>query len=371
MRRDASRIIRFWAFCLPALVLFNAGCSIQMPGGHMPSQPSQATVHARATMQGEHSLRDLAQARGLYIGAAVNMDALQQDEHYRQTLSREFNMVTPENVMKFDAVHPQPSTYTFASGDALVAFAQQHGMEVRGHTLVWHRALPEWITSTTYTRAQLLQILHDHITTVVKHFRGQVRSWDVVNEALQDDGSYNPSVWYNTIGPEYIDMAFRWAHEADPQALLYYNDFGAEGAGVKSDAVYSLVKGMLQRGVPINGVGLQMHTDIVDLVPPADVQANMRRLVALGVKVEITEMDVKLQGDSRPLADKLQIEGSYYHDMLQACLSVKGCDAFVMWGFTDRYTWINHLTGNVDQPLIFDAAYRPKPSYHGLIDALI
>ena len=96
-----------------------------------------------------------------------------------------------------------------------------------------------------------------------------------------------------------------------------------------------------------------------------------RRLVALGVKVEITEMDVKLQGDSRPLADKLQIEGSYYHDMLQACLSVKGCDAFVMWGFTDRYTWINHLTGNVDQPLIFDAAYRPKPSYHGLIDALI
>ena len=312
------------------------------------------------------TLRTLAQTHHILLGTAVNMDALQHDATYDSTLAREFDVVTPENVMKFDAVHPEKNTYTFAQADALVAFAHTHNMQVRGHNLVWYRALPAWITKGSFTRNQLLAILKDHIFTVVGHYRGQVNMWDVVNEAVGDDATMRESLWYRDIGPDYLDWAFRWAHEANPQAHLFYNDYGAEGLNPKSDAIYALVKGMLQRGIPIYGVGLQTHTSILNAPVEQDVIANMQRLAALGLKVQITEMDVQIQGDTRPMTQRLTIQAQIYYNMLHVCLVVKTCEAFVMWGFTDRYTWIPSATRHPDAPLIFDTSYHPKPAYTAL-----
>ena len=316
------------------------------------------------------TLRTLAQTHHILFGTAVNMDALQHDATYDSVLAREFDVVTPENVMKFDAVHPEKNTYTFAQADALVAFAQAHNMQIRGHNLVWYRALPAWITKGSFTRNQLLAILKDHIFTVVGHYRSQVNMWDVVNEAVTNDGKMRNSLWYRDIGPDYLDWAFRWAHEANPQAHLFYNDYGAEGLNAKSDAIYKLVKGMLQRGIPIYGVGLQMHTSILNAPVEQDVIANMQRLAALGLKVQITEMDVQIQGATQPMAQRLALQAQVYYDMLHTCLVVTTCEAFVMWGFTDRYTWIPSATGHPDAPLIFDTSYHPKPAYTAILQEL-
>ncbi len=316
------------------------------------------------------SLRSLANAHGIAIGTAVNIQALQSGPEYQDTLSREFNIVTPENAMKFANIHPNPGVYDFHDADTIVAFAHAHGMQVRGHTLVWYRVVPAWVENGHYTRNELKAILKDHIMTVVSHYRGQVNIWDVVNEAIASDGTLRNTLWLRGIGPDYIDLAFRWAHEANPQAQLFYNDFAAEGLGRKSDAVYALVKGMLQRGVPISGVGLQMHLSLNKVPAMRDVLANMNRLAALGLQVHITEMDVEIQGASGTLEEKLTRQAIIYRDMLEVCLSAPNCNAFVMWGFTDRYSWIPLSTGHADSPLIFDEEYRPKPAYAALISEL-
>ena len=356
-------------FCI--LLLFVAACSstsIQTSVTKPTStvQPAQATPHFV-----DSTLRSLAQARHFYIGTTVDVKALRYEAVYNATLAREFNMVTPEVSMKFSETEPQRDVYTFAKADYIVAFAQAHQMQVRGHNLVWYTDLPTWLTNGTFTRDELIAILRDHIITEVTRYREQVNIWDVVNEAVGDDGTLRDSIWLRGIGPEYIDMAFQWAHEANPQARLFYNDYGGEGLGRKSDAIYALVKGMLQRGVPIDGVGLQMHISL-DRYPSAqDVLANMRRLTALGLEVQITEMDVKTQDDARPMQAKLTAEAQLYGDMLHTCLSVTRCTAFVMWGFTDAHSWIPAYTGHPDYPLIFDAGYRPKPAYFALQRTLL
>ncbi len=314
------------------------------------------------------ALRSLA--RGISIGTAVRADPLQTDLQYRNTLAREFNMLTPENAMKFAAIHPGRNTYTFADADTIVAFAQAHNMQVRGHNLVWYKTIPSWVTKGNFSRTDLVTILREHIMAVVSHYRNSVNIWDVVNEAIDDNGALRDSIWLHVIGPNYIDLAFRWAHQANPQAHLFYNDYGGEGLGHKSDAIYTLVKGLLQRGIPISGVGLQMHVSLKTSPKPQDVLTNMKRLTALGLEVQITEMDVAIQGDPRPMEEKFAAQAQIYRDMLSVCLSVRNCTAFVMWGFTDRYSWIPLATGHPDAPLIFDGEYRAKPAYYGLVDVL-
>ncbi len=278
-------------------------------------------------------------------------------------------MLTPENAMKFGPLRPGQDRYSFSDADSIVDFAETHGMPVRGHTLAWHNQLPTWLTGGTWTRDELTKILQEHITTVVGHYRGRVMAWDVVNEAIGDDGSLRSTIWSQTIGPEYIEMAFRWAHEADPDALLFYNDYGGEGLGRKSDAIYTLVQDLVQRGVPIHGVGLQMHVSLDQYPDPGDVAANMERLSALGLEVHITEIDVRIK---EPVTEeKLEMQAHIYQDMLQVCLSAQGCNAFVLWGFTDRHSWIPHFFSGYSAGLIFDEAYQPKPAYYALEAALV
>jgi len=172
------------------------------------------------------SLRTFAQAHGLQIGAAVAARPLQSEALYAQTLAREFSVVTPEDAMKFGPLYPDRDRYDFSDADTIVDFAEAHGMQVRGHTLVWHGQLPCWLTEENWRRNELSEILRQHIMTVVGHYRGRVVVWDVVNEAIADDGSLRDTIWLQKIGPEYIEMAFRWAHEADSGTRLFYNDYG-------------------------------------------------------------------------------------------------------------------------------------------------
>jgi endo-1,4-beta-xylanase len=309
------------------------------------------------------SLRQLARHTKLQVGTAVDMSALADDATYRSLVAREFSSVTPENVMKWEVVEPQRGQFDFAAADDLVAFARAHRQVVRGHTLLWHNQLPAWLTSGTWTRAELRSILRHHIVTEVAHFRGRIWAWDVVNEAFNDDGSLRDTLWLRVLGPSYIADAFTWAHQADPQAVLFYNDYNIEGINPKSDAVYELVRTLRGRNVPIQGVGLQGHLG-TQYGFPGDVLQNLRRFAALGVDTAITEADVRsvLPVDSA----ELQAQAQGYSLLMESCLLVRRCVSYTVWGFTDRYQWVPGVFAGEGEAAIFDENYAPKPAYDAL-----
>lgn len=313
-------------------------------------------------------LRNLAEECGIYIGAAVERSLLDIPD-YAYILKREFNILTTENALKFGPVHPQRDAYSFSDVDYIISFAERNGMKVRGHTLVWHQQLPSWVAQGNYSREEWISILREHIMTVVGRYKGRIYAWDVVNEAIADDGTLRDTIWLRNIGPEYIEMAFRWAHEADPQAILFYNDYGAEGLNVKSNATYNLVKSLLEKGVPIHGVGLQMHLSLENPLNPQEVAANIKRLNDLGLEVHITEMDVRIRMPAR--WEDLVEQAKIYRDILRVCLSVERCKAFVIWGFTDKYSWIPGYFSGYGAALIFDESYVPKPAYYFIAETLI
>jgi endo-1,4-beta-xylanase len=326
------------------------------------------------------SLRQKADKAGVLVGAAA-VPSLFTEETYAATLAREFNMVEPENVMKWGTIRPRQDSFNFTPGDAVVAFAQAHKMKVRGHCLLWSEYNPVWLEKGNFTPEQLSAMLHEHITKVMKHYAGKVFAWDVVNESFLADGQVETSIWYDhpgiglkDKGTAYIEQAFRWAHEADPKALLFYNDYDTEGINAKSDAVYEMVKDFKHRGVPIDGVGIQAHIFKLDMKEISSISANLARLAALGLQIHITEMDVALpvdksghllnQSDSAKQAD-------IYRFLATACFQQPRCTAFQTWGFTDKYSWIPNWTkGEKGAALIFDESYAPKPAYKAILDSL-
>lgn len=315
------------------------------------------------------SLRTLASQQDFLIGTAVGSKPLETESEYREVLAREFNTLTTENEVKFVVVHPERDRYDFTRPDALVSFAKEHHMTVRGHTIVWYHALPRWLTETEFTRDELKEILRDHIQTLVGRYRGQIEHWDVVNEPLEADGSLRDTIWMRGIGPDYIDLAFRWAHEADPDARLYLSDYG-EGLNSKGDGFYSLAKELKERGVPIDGVGFQTHIGFLSANDPTEVAENMKRLNEAGLEVVITEMDVPINTKqfTGSFANKLEQQADIYRYFLNICLEAPNCNTLNMWGFTDRYTWLKSFLGTVKAPLIFDEDYQPKPAYHAMLE---
>jgi len=310
------------------------------------------------------ALRQLAGERTIKIGAAVNPALLQQAD-YAETLAREFNQVEPENSLKFGPVHPQQTTYHFDPVDALVAFAKDHQMAVRGHTLVWHKQNPGWVTRGTFTPEQLAAILQEHIQTVVGRYAGRIYAWDVVNEAFDDDGSLRKTIWSG-----FIEQAFRWAHEADPKALLFYNDYDAEVVNSKSDAIFRMAQDFKARGVPLNGIGLQMHVTL-DPGSLENMEANIKRIAELGFEVQITELDVRVPLDSgAATSEQLEKQAQVYHDIVAVCVKYPKCTAIQTWGFTDKYSWIPGAHRGTGAALEFNAAYQPKPAYRAIADAL-
>jgi endo-1,4-beta-xylanase len=311
-------------------------------------------------------MRVLAAGAGVGFGTAVDASALGTDPVYRSTIAREFSTVSPENAMKWESVEPVRGTYTWTDADELVAFAGRHGMRVRGHTLVWHNQLPGWLTTGTFSKAELRQLLRAHITAEMRHFRGRIWQWDVVNEALDEDGTLRDTIWLRALGPDYLADAFRWAHAADPAALLFYNDYNIEAVGPKSDAVYALVKRLRAQGVPIDGVGFQAH-ETVSWAPPT-LRQNLARFDALGVRTAITEADVRMP---LPVTDTgLQAQAAGFDALLRACLLTSRCRSFTVWGCTDRYSWVPGWFAGQGAATPLDEQFRPKPAWTALAEEL-
>jgi endo-1,4-beta-xylanase len=272
--------------------------------------------------------------------------------------------------MKWERLHPEPDRYDFNEGDALVTFAQKNGMGVYGHALVWDLQLPTWVTEANYTRQEWTQVLCNHIKTIVNHYQGKVYAWDVVNEALDDNGQLRNTFWLRAIGPDYVAMAFYWAHEADPQAILAYNDHSAEGMNRKSQGVYELVQALIEQGVPIHAVGLQMHTRLDFPINIQELSVNMERLSKLGLQIHITEMDVLTFMIPVSQRDKLIVQAQLYRWVFAVCLNNPSCGVFVVWGLADNYSWLITVKGLPDAPLLFDNNYQSKPAYFGILELM-
>lgn len=302
------------------------------------------------------TLRDLAHRRGLPVGTAVRGDVLKANRAYRQLVAEQFSSVTPENEMKWAVTEPSRGTFHFGPGDEIVDAARGAGQAVRGHTLVWHAQLPGWVNDLG--PRDLAAAMREHILREMGHYAGRVGIWDVVNEAISDRGGLRRSIFQRRLGPNYVATALRIAHEADPRARLYVNEIGAESIGPKSDGLYEIVRGLKAAGVPLDGVGFQVHSNLRG-VPP-DFVANMRRFEALGLKVAITEADVGLK--LAPSEADLRAQAAVYATIVRACLAVR-CASLTFWGFTDGRSWISETQPGMGAATLLDEALRPKPAF--------
>ncbi|MGQ4430736.1 MULTISPECIES: endo-1,4-beta-xylanase [unclassified Streptomyces] len=319
---------------------------------------------APAAHAADTPLRDLAAAKGKVIGTAVTGSKL--NGTYGDIAGGQFSSLTPGNAMKWGTVEPAQGSFNWSEADQIVAFAQAHNQQVRGHTLVWHNQNPSWLTNGTWTQAQLSSLLQNHISTEVGRYKGEITAWDVVNEPFNEDGTYRSTLWYDGLGANYIAQALTWAHTADPAAKLYINDYNVEGVNAKSTALYNLVKSLKAAGVPIDGVGLQAHL-IVGQVP-ATLQQNIQRFADLGVDVAVTELDVRmaLPADSAKLAQ----QKADFKSVLAACVAVTRCVNVTVWGFTDSDSWVDSTFPGYGAATPYDANYVPKPAYYGISEAL-
>jgi endo-1,4-beta-xylanase len=327
-------------------------------------------------------LRALGAPIGLKIGAAVAPAKL-DNPAYADIAGQQFNVVTPENELKWEVVEPTRGTYDWSAADRLVRFAEAHGQQVRGHVLLWHNQNPAWLVNGvddgTISNAELREILHRRITAEVSHFKGRIWQWDVANELLADEWSPAPNehgingddFWVSHLGEGIIADAFRWAHAADPHALLFYNDYnitGEDGTNAKSDAAYALAKRLLAQGVPIQGIGEQAHLDTQYGFDAARYRADLQRFADLGLKVAVTEADVRtfvdspatqVPTDSAAAARQLQ----YWAGLLNGCLAVKQCISFTVWGVGDADSWIPGWFTGEGAALLYDVNLAPKPAY--------
>ncbi|UQZ37429.1 1,4-beta-xylanase [Paenibacillus sp. PK3_47] len=313
-------------------------------------------------------------AEDFKIGAAVNPRTIITQE---SLLAYHFNSITAENEMKFESLHPEEDVYRFGQADELAAFARKHSLAMRGHTLVWHNQTGSWLFEEKSGRPAgkelLLARLKSHIDTVVGRYKEDIYAWDVVNEAIADEGSelLRPSKWLETAGPDFIAKAFEFAHEADPNALLFYNDYN-ESNPHKRDKIYTLLKSLLDQGVPVHGVGLQAHWNLYD---PAldDVRAAIEKYASLGLQLQLTELDMSLfRFDDRrtdlksPPADLLELQAERYEVLFRLLKEYREVISSVtFWGAADDYTWLDDfpVRGRKNWPFLFDEQHAPKPAF--------
>ena len=330
--------------------------------------PTQAKCQPAVTLR----LKDAAVASGRYFGASIYAGfRAANSATYDSVLSAEFSMLVAGNDMKWDAVQPARTTFNWFWADSMAAFAVSHGMKMRGHTLVWHNQVPDYIRNQAWSADTATAILTEHITAEVTHFKGKIYAWDVVNEPLDDNGMLRDTLWSRSIGGAWIETAFRAARAADPDALLFWNDYNLETPGPKQDSTFAWISRLRASGVPIDGIGFQAHLAIETGgggVASRDTYiASLQRFAALGLKVELTELDVRLPvggGGSAELAAQYQT----WSNIVGACRAVAACDAIVVWGVNDGESWIT--PGDVRQPLLFTDGFAHKAVYAAVINAL-
>jgi endo-1,4-beta-xylanase len=359
-----------------------AGLALAMPGAASAAVASGRTRAAtgRPDIGSPGSLREEAAPIGLHIGTAVIPFDLDTPA-YAAILAEQFSVVTPGNEMKWGVVEPTQGQFDWSGADRLVAFAEQHRQLVRGHTLLWHNQLPTWLTTGvangTITSSQLMGLLEQHIFTEVGRYRGKIWQWDVANEFFLDanPSGINPDdFWVSNLGPGIIPQAFKWARQADPRALLFYNDYniaGEDGTNAKSDAVYAWLQQMLDQGVPIDGVGDQGHLDTQFGFSGPRMTQDLQRYAGLGLKVAITEADVRTfvnNATDQVPTDNLAVFAQPYEfgQMIKAALAVPACISFTVWGFGDADSWVPGFFTGEGYATIYDVNLNPKNAYFEL-----
>ncbi|HEY0975357.1 MAG TPA: endo-1,4-beta-xylanase [Solimonas sp.] len=377
-----------------ALALLGA-CGSSAPDGGDNAEPLPHTDAPPAP------LRLAADRAGLRWGAAVSAQPLREDADYRALAAGQFNTLTTENALKFSVVQPAPGVYDFRDADLIAAFARAHGQKLRGHVLVWHNQLPDWLASGTFTRDELIALMRDYIHTVLGHFRRHhadvVLEWDVVNEAFEADGSRRPSIWQRVIGDDYVELAFRFAHEAWPGLPLYYNDFeentfvileskialdgspqltrpsGIGATPLLSDcglipkcaAIRDLATTLVAAGVPIHGIGWQAH--IASVAAP-DYQKLSEWIEPLGLRWALTELDAPCPLGPLDDATCHALQAQTFASAARDCIESPACDTVIQWGVHDGYTWWPGLSfGLFGEALAFDADGQPKPAAAALL----
>ena len=323
---------------------------------------------APAVARDPNGLQGMASKKrpGFLIGAAAALAPATADDAYRQTLFGNFGLITTENALKWQFVHPAPGVYDFHEADALVNDALKNGLKVHGHTLVFGEANPHWVQNLPANQRE--GVMLDHIKTVVGHFKGRISSWDVVNEPFDDDtwDGLRPHLWEQAMGESYINKAFTAAHQADPNALLFVNDYGLEEDGDRWNAMLALVTKLKKEGVPINGVGFEAHVYASgDKINAAVLQRHIQQLAAIGLKARVSEMDVYSE-------DGQATQASQYSQVLQACLAESNCISFTTWGVSDRYDWFKDDDGSVQQgeDLLWDKNMAPTPAVSAMLQVL-
>lgn len=326
----------------------------------------------------EPSLKILAENNGIKIGNHAIRNHL-DDKLYTDILTAQFSVALADNTPNWyftdGGLRPTKDTYNWKGMDEVMNFAQSHGMAIEAHHYLWgeEKWLPDWLKKGDYSKQELYEFMRQHITTVGNRYSGRVTQWTVVNEAFtRNQHLFNLNDWWadNTGGMEYIDKAFIWAREADPKSQLLLNDFNNESINDTSNAMYDYTRDALARGVPIDGIGMQMHLDGVH--PPAkdEVISNMKRFGELGLDVYVTEFDVNMDNVKANVGAKDLIQENIYYEMMRACIESKVCHQFSFLGITDAETWYNHIGLKDPRPLMFDRDYKPKPAFYGIRTAL-
>ena len=327
------------------------------------------------------SMKAKAAAKGILYGSAAWGPNLFSDAAFAQAFVRECAILTPEAELKMGTVHPSPTRYDFGPGDALLQFAQKNGLKMRGHTLVYGQSTPGWVKSSV-TPATARQVLTDHIQTVCSHYAGKLQSWDVVNEVIAPD-DHNPdglrsSPWLTLIGPDYIPLAFQTAHEADPQALLVYNDFGVEydwpDHDTRRTAMLNLLHKLKSQNVPVQAFGIQAHlygSAVQRLNTPA-LTSFLKSISDMGLKILVTELDVQDKGLPADPNARDQAIAQSYSTFLNAVLSNTNVVVVETWGLSDKYTWLTKHAPREDgqdvRVLPYDASFQPKSAVYQAIE---
>ena len=362
-----------------------AGCMLLSGPGLLAQQAAQ-----RGTLKA-------AFADKFDIGTALSLKQIyERDKKARPLIESQFNALTAENCMKAMYLQPREGEFNFKDADRFVEYGEKHGMRLIGHTLIWHSQAPAWFfkgkDGRDVSREVLIERMRRHIHAVVSRYKGRIKGWDVVNEAILDNGEWRRSKFYDIIGEDFVRLAFQFAREADPQAQLYYNDYSMFLEG-KRKGVISMVRQLQQQGVRIDGIGMQGHLNI-DYPKVSDFENSLLAFAALGVKVMVTEMDISVLPSPRqtmgaevstnfkydkrlnPYAkelpqDKQQLLGQRYKDFFALFLKHRDkIDRVTLWGVTDGDSWKNNwpVPGRTDYPLLFDRNHQPKPFVWDIID---
>ncbi|KAK0724110.1 glycoside hydrolase superfamily [Lasiosphaeris hirsuta] len=317
-------------------------------------------------------LNDLAVRAGLkYFGTAVREGSTSSDAAYMAIINNksEFGSVVPENGQKWDSTEPSRGSFSYTKGDITTNIAKKNAQLLRCHTLVWYSQLPSWVSSATWTRANLQAVIEAHVTNVMGHYLGQCYAWDVLNEAVNDDGAWRDSIFLRTFGTDYFAIAFAAAKKADPVSKLYYNDYNLEYNGAKTTKAFELVQMVQAAGAPIDGVGFQGHLIVGGTPSRSNLAATLRRFTALGVEVAYTELDIR--HSSLPAsAAALATQGNDFANVVGSCLDVAGCVGATVWSYTDKYSWVPETFSGAGDALLYDKNLVKKVAWTSVSSVL-